>query len=308
MKKIYFTAALFAFTVSLSQAQPIINASDINNNVTLETFLAEDVPNLSPGNAGANQTWDFSSIQSISLGATVNVPFAESPHTGLFTLANNSSRFLGSLGEIWSYFRISSTKYEEIGLVYTGVAVVNLSADPRTLVEFPYTYNKVINDTYKASNTPTVASTTTYDAYGTLRLSFGTFTNVIRQKREEGIVTEYTWFNSSPFYPLCVVNVSNNDNSITMNRRLSDLATENINEKTIFSVSPNPTSGMLYLNYGTNAKAVEIAIYDVSGKLVFDKKESHSENIDVANLNPGLYFLKITAANGQSSIQKFVRK
>jgi len=305
MKKFYFAAALLAFAVA--KAQPIVNASDMNNNVRLETFLAEDVPNLSAGNAGANQSWDFSSIQSVSLGITENVPLAGTPHSSLFTLANNSSHFSGSLGEIWSYFRVSPVKYEEIGIVYTGVAVVNLSSDPRTLVEFPYTFNKIINDTYKASNTPTVAFTTTYDAYGTLRLPFGTFNNVIRQKRVENSVTEYTWFNASPFYPLCTVNVSNGDSSITMNRRLSDLAIEDINAKT-FSIAPNPTSGMLHINYGTHAKAAAIDIYDTSGKLVFNQKGNQTENLDVANLNPGLYFLKVTGANGQSSIHKFVRK
>jgi len=308
MRNFIFTSALLAAATTFSWAQPVINYSNLNNNIRLENFLAEDVPNLSPGNAGANQTWDYSAIQADSYGISENVPIANAPHRTTFTTANTCSHFTGSLGEIWTYSLITPTKYEEIGIVYVGVAMVNLSSNPRTFVEFPYTYNKTINDTYAVSGI-TYSFSTLYDAYGTLRLPFGTFNNVVRQKRIENASTEYTWFNVNPFYPICTVNVSNGSSSITMIKNLGTLATEQFDGKSAV-VSPNPTTDIVNIQFSEQMSgAIATEIFDISGKMIFSRTETASTHaeIDLSDFDSGVYFLKITN-NGKTSTQKIIKK
>jgi ligand-binding sensor domain-containing protein len=63
--------------------------------------------------------------------------------------------------------------------------------------------------------------------------------------------------------------------------------------QTSFSVYPNPATDAVYVSHGNNA--IQVEIYDVTGKLIKDVKlNANSNEIDVAEINPGMYILQIT--------------
>ena len=59
-----------------------------------------------------------------------------------------------------------------------------------------------------------------------------------------------------------------------------------------FSVYPNPTSDQFFIEANTTDK-LNVDLYDVNGRHVFSKSVSDKSNIDVTNLNTGVYSLTI---------------
>ncbi len=78
---------------------------------------------------------------------------------------------------------------------------------------------------------------------------------------------------------------------------LSDFQIENQ-----ISIYPNPVKNILNIKH-TNISIDNGSMYDVSGKLVLSTSDSRT--IDVSNLNPGLYFVKIEIEN-KEVIKKIV--
>jgi hypothetical protein len=78
---------------------------------------------------------------------------------------------------------------------------------------------------------------------------------------------------------------------------------DNINEKDIIAVAPNPVIGNLYLEYEGESGIVKF--YNTSGSLV--KAEVLSDNIDCSDLNVGLYIVKATIDNKTSTF-KIIKK
>jgi len=77
-------------------------------------------------------------------------------------------------------------------------------------------------------------------------------------------------------------------------------------EKTkILDVYPNPASENLNITFAGGAEQTLLSIYDVSGKEVFQKQINNiglnQENIDVSNLDKGIYILMLTTENSNSS-------
>lgn len=307
MNNIYFTAAVSLLAKTLSWSQPIINSADSHNGLKFEMFVAEDLPNLNPGTPGPDKTWDFSAIQTILYGITENISATEAPHPALFSSATHASHHSGLVGEIWSYYKSAPAKYEELGLVYENITTVNMSTDPKTYLEFPYTYNKIITDTYRVNGGISNTFTSSYDSYGTLKLPFGTFHNIIRQKNTEGTSVNYTYFNVNPVYAICTI--SENESSITMAKRIGNLGTSDHANNINFYATPNPTFGMVTLLFDVRIEnAIDIQVSDFTGKVVLSKKATATENqLDLSALESGVYFVKATNHDESSTI-KIIKK
>lgn len=70
------------------------------------------------------------------------------------------------------------------------------------------------------------------------------------------------------------------------------------------NISPNPTTGIITINN----KSKNIALYDISGKkMAFSiiKKDENQTQIDITNLNTGIYFLQIAGMNNKT---KFIKQ
>lgn len=69
---------------------------------------------------------------------------------------------------------------------------------------------------------------------------------------------------------------------------VQDIASLNVN------VYPNPTSDYVYVNYNQGT----MSLFDVNGRLVSTTDLSSKRYINVADLNSGLYFVKVQSAEG----------
>lgn len=82
------------------------------------------------------------------------------------------------------------------------------------------------------------------------------------------------------------------------------LDTEDFKE-TRFSVYPNPTSKFLNFETNSDVKIIQTTIINITGKVVHTSKSKRQ--IDVSNLNNGIYFLKIKTNQG-ITIKKFIKE
>ncbi|MBN2484743.1 MAG: T9SS type A sorting domain-containing protein [Bacteroidales bacterium] len=74
------------------------------------------------------------------------------------------------------------------------------------------------------------------------------------------------------------------------------------------SIYPNPAEGgFIYINCGTNTKQFNISLYDLQGKVGFSDESSIQDKhfINIANLNKGIYFVRIHT-DTEWSVQKLI--
>ena len=298
MKKITLIAAvLFNFIIV---AQPVLNASDINPlNIIGNNFSATSTT-LGVGSAGANQTWDFSSLVLTAQGnsntnSVLTAPFASSFPAANFFLSN------GSANDSFIYYHLTSNILEINGASTDSQVIINFS-NPQTVFVFPLLFNTIVNDTYQVPGNPAAPVTINYNAYGTVVTAFGTFTDVIRLKRINDGDTSYSWFKVNPYVPIIDARLSNTGNlinySIFQNTNLSTTQ----NEVKQFAVYPNPTSGNINIkNIDFSNKSMFVKVYNMLGNQIINnyKLETESANIDLSNYSSGLYFIEIADENNK---------
>ncbi|MDT0556528.1 T9SS type A sorting domain-containing protein [Patiriisocius hiemis] len=71
-----------------------------------------------------------------------------------------------------------------------------------------------------------------------------------------------------------------------------------------FTMYPNPVSDRLFIK--SKSEIERYSIYDVTGKLL--TTQNFSSNIDVSNLEVGVYLLRMETIDGYSSTKKFTKK
>ena len=64
------------------------------------------------------------------------------------------------------------------------------------------------------------------------------------------------------------------------------------------SIYPNPATANFQIAFTDNSKQAAINVYDVSGKLVLNKKMNGSATIDASTLNEGVYTVSILTNEG----------
>lgn len=83
----------------------------------------------------------------------------------------------------------------------------------------------------------------------------------------------------------------------------SALSVSDNNMSTTFSVYPNPTRGIL--NITTEEQLEKIEVYNYIGQKVI---ESTQLQINITQLNSGMYLLKVYGENGQVGIKRFIKQ
>lgn len=298
MLKITLATSFALLSLCLS-AQPVVTSANISNNFTGEFYFAL-ADGFNPGPAGANQTWNFSGLDITLAGTDTTIPVAGSPYAAQFPTANYLYKFEGMGGTRYYYHNLTSAKYEILSMAYDGTIGENYSPDPLIWVTFPYTFNTVFTDTYQSTDDEIATSfTSTYDAYGTLVLPTGTFTNVIRQKTVKNGLTNYVWYNVSPFFPLLQTVLEENALGIVKDTSILGVGDD---EKSNFTIWPNPTQGQISLRYEGDIQNATVSLYDVTGKKVLEKDAALASGEFQLNLqdhSAGLYFLKVHDASNR---------
>ncbi|HAO28022.1 MAG TPA: hypothetical protein DCQ68_10850 [Chryseobacterium indologenes] len=95
--------------------------------------------------------------------------------------------------------------------------------------------------------------------------------------------------------------------NFTINR--ASLAVSEVNgNKDVFVVYPNPSKGILNIRFAQSNEVYDIAVYDVSGRLVFsrqDNKPAHDKTgtFNLADLINGDYMVKIKSKNIDKTVK-----
>ena len=332
MKKNLFCLIIVTFIMcSVTFAQPTITATGTNS-VIGESFNFNSASYVSPGNSGANQTWDLSSMSGTPTLTTVIAP-STTANASSFTNANVAWSYAS--GGI-SYYKTSSSAYQNYGVV--SGSIVMAYTNPEDLMHFPFTYNNTYTDTWATTFVNggytfyrTGSTTVTADGYGTLTTPAGTYTNALRIHFVETYQDstnvggpyliqysndEYMWYKDGSHYPIATVyTLTENGTPTTGGAYMS--SSVGINESSALLSSadlfPNPASSKITLNYTlTKSQKVDVYLYNSIGEKLDISQTAYGiegENnlqIDIAKLPEGIYFAQILLNDKIASAKRFV--
>lgn len=193
--KLLFLASLFIATSLL--AQPTINLGGMPELGTVIVSSSVNGAGISPGAAGANQTWNFTAypdtgaIDSFTFVNPATTPFASTFPSATTAYENNNDT-----NAVYGYIKETSTALELVGAAFFDGSTNFISqyTNPQTIYGFPGTFNSALNDTYRrTSDLPSFEATFVsngtisyvIDGYGTLITSGGTYPNTLRIKKRD---------------------------------------------------------------------------------------------------------------------------
>ena len=90
------------------------------------------------------------------------------------------------------------------------------------------------------------------------------------------------------------------DNNITLSTEKQEFNASN------FSFYPNPANNVVY--FKGNSQITKAAIYDITGKQVFETSRISNNSLDISKLKSGLYLLSVTDKNDMVSTKKLLKK
>lgn len=337
MKRI-LTLGFLLFSCTVMFSQPVITSAF--NPVPGDNYKYHPVNTIiTPGSAGANVTWDFSGIQVVynPVGGRYLSP-SVTPYANDFSGCNVAYEDYNIAGT-YHFYETSSAKWEKKG--EASVLLTAVFNNPQDMFTYPFTYNTLVSDSFTC--TAAVGALTlekkgwwevTGDAYGTLKLPSGDYTNVLRIKKTvntyddyigvstyETDVTEYCWVLSTSKKPLLRIAVefhyANGAPIDTVEYiRISDDVSGLDHPGKIVSnlmVYPNPASDMLSIDFNLlESSEVEIQLLNTEGKLLRligkSALPSGPQNMQcvTGDLAPGFYLINLKA-NGFNRMLKFVK-
>lgn len=315
-------------------AQPIITAAQ-DNQTGDYTYYHTDISlsNLDAGSSGANVTWDFS--QYIPGSTTTKQIIYNCPGGN-----NNCSTFpeankLINVGaESYNYMKFTNTELLSLGSKQTssGMTTIYTYDNPKLEQKYPMTYLDSYTDTWSSYSTPaqsteTGSETVTNDAYGTLKTALGTFSNTLRTKRIMNITTtinggtvmnviseSYSWASSDfsgallliTFNDVIIEGIKTHTQTLTMGNNPPRLSTKelNIDDGKTVDIYPNPSSDFIHLT--SKNPITNVTVLNTDGSLILDTKET--TKINITNLPPGTYILKVELKDKKTVSKKFLKK
>ena len=300
MKKITITALFFILSF-VSFGQPVLNASDINPLNINSNYYPTFNSSISVGSPGADQIWDFSSLSVSNTGPyVINNSVATAPFASSFPTAN----FYVKSGQVnddnYGYYNLTSSTLEILGASNNNMIVANF-INPQTTLVFPFAFNTSFTDTYQvASNQSIKTITAIYDGYGTLITQIGTFTDVMRLKKNDNGDIRYTWIKLNPYKELLGASKANGNTFNFFVYEPMSLTTTQNSMLAKFSIAPNPTNGILTISNLDNINSENfINVFDILGNQIIKNESINgtSTAVNISDYASGLYLIKITDAN-----------
>lgn len=319
---------------SVSLAQPTLTATGINP-VIGESFTFNGSTYVSPGSAGASQTWNLASMSGTPGELTTVVAPSSTP---------NGTSFPGS-NIAWStptsgvsYFKTSVTALQYYGGVSGGGTVMPYS-NPEDFLHFPCTFTNTFSDTWATQFLSgaytfyrTGTTTVTADGYGTLITPTTTYTDVMRvhfvQVYQDSayiggpyIITynndEYMWYKEGAHVQIAAVYTLTTSAGGPYTGGLYVTGSVGIDNSSDFISSsnlfPNPASDKVTVDFTlTENQKVDVRLFNAVGEQVEINQNAdgiQGENtmqLDIANLAEGIYFAQIVLKGNVAATKRFV--
>lgn len=185
MKNIIQFISVFFITIITVQAQISLTSSTNPVPGDISRYINVDTTGISQGNSGSNQTWNFTNLTILDSSDTYYVSANGTPYASSFSSSNLASTY--DNGSTYAYYTTSSSSWTFNGI---GSQVFIMAySNPATYLTYPFNYGSNQSDNFAAtyvSNNITWYRTGTInvtgDAWGTINLPFGSFSNSLRIK------------------------------------------------------------------------------------------------------------------------------
>ncbi len=338
-----FTVASLAFA-TMALAQPTLTALGMNA-VVGDQLNNHTAGYTSPGNSGANQTWNLSAMGTGTLNVYSGVTVASTPYAVNFPAANVA--LTSTVSSQYIYYKTSSTALQLEGLaVNSGTTSVKfIYSNPEDFLHFPFSYNNTYTDPWQTTFSTGGSqflrrgnTTVTADGYGTVTTPAGTFSNVMRihfvqiysdSTNISGFGPyvinynndEYIWYLNNNHYPLATVSTlsttSSFTNSVSQNGTYLTGIIAGIESPSQYisavNLFPNPASLSANLSISlTENKQVSIQVVNILGSevgksIVSEGMQGKNDyKLEVSNLSEGVYFAQISLNGVLASVQKVI--
>ena len=75
-------------------------------------------------------------------------------------------------------------------------------------------------------------------------------------------------------------------------------------------IYPNPSEGTFYIRVDSDIKTYDIQVISITGKVLYSKsyENNKTQTLKLNKLSSGIYFIKLTAQNKQSFMEKIIIK
>lgn len=204
-------------------AQPEITRSHFWQVGDRFTRVALDVSAVTPGNAGANQVWDFSARTSL-LEPTQTIEMisaSAAPHIDAFPGTTAVELSVTNGVARYHYWSLDDERMRYLGGELNGTLVTY--SESANVLEWPLRFESTSTDTFESGMvvqgleiSRNGSFNVEVDGYGTLRLSNGSYENVLRVKSTQTMTqtgplpalaktistTSYSWHSADHGYPL----------------------------------------------------------------------------------------------------------
>lgn len=317
IKKVFFLVALTAgYMRTHSQTALTYSAHSPQNN---DVYTVSNSSYVNPGSTGTGQTWNFSSAPVTGSSSFTVAPSSSIPLGSNFPNASTAI----TTGGASDCFEITSGSINYYGGTFTPGMLGAVYSDPEKRLQFPFSYLNSFSDSFYA--TETISGNTTYrygyvtvtaDGEGTLITPAGTYSNVLRLRRNiswtdstsANIVTYsgdyYSWYSVSSRYPLAEMwSVTGTAGSSFGSRYLTGVTQgiSGLQDESGIVVFPNPCDEKLFVSSGHTKDINTVRIYDINGKNVFErdfKAQNAQATFELSfNAPAGIYFLSISDGN-----------
>lgn len=333
----HFLLFMLAVVAGSAIAQPTINSNVFAPLGFTSRYIrssAAAVNNFNAGSAGANITWNFTTLDTTGGTSTQKTVKADTcaEYPDFPSVVNRATEVTQFGAPIHGFYFIDNSKLEYYGYqAFTGIQ--KYDGDPEKVLQFPFTYNNQFTDAFKSANDVYVGTTLVKaDAYGTLKLPTGTFANVLRITTKEnyytfidGDITEDTLFYEGTYYRWYQPNTTNvlleyskllqvvyyqgvryetdSVKHVVMSKTAIATGVDEIAATFGAVVYPNPAGGDITVSSEEVIDRVQIT--NIYGQLVMEQNSDAKKfGINLENLVPGNYFIElITPDNRRKTVK-----
>lgn len=284
---LFLPLSLF-FLINYGYAQPVLT-SVVAAPMGTKTYGYAITGSFSHTAAGAAQSWDYSTVAH----DTSDFYFVEVPYSNLtqqikdtFPNGNNASEYIQNGAKVATIVGHFGTTFQAtLGLAFNPAGFQKYPT-PDTFLTIPMNYQDAFDKRV-------------YEAYGTLKTPFGTYTNVIRIKEDVAVNNKfrYLYFQFAPVFRLLMeYRVEKTTQAIDgKNFYNLDYTTPNGIENIAdvdFQIYPNPLATDLNVKLPSTTP-LSVRITNTLGETVYsiNKFPSQSQKIDVSNLANGIYLI-----------------
>jgi hypothetical protein len=338
-KKITLLFSLLFVAAATVIAQPTLT-SKFNPVVGTTSKVAfADSTGVDEGPAGANITYDYTMLAPIASAVSYTYQtVASTPYAAKFGTANIAYQSPGTQGNTsYIYLKTSATAMENVGVATSDIQVVYTNT--QKVLSFPCTMGTTFTDYFEGSGANTQGivtyrqgnTTSTVDAYGTLKLPASTFNNVLRIKTEQIFtdsidlfgdafitrykITTYNFFIDDLQQQLLSISYTYVDSDLLGEQDYKTIqyfpdvfnSVAKVNNNSAIKIYPNPAADNFKIDYENNGALLRVDIVDIAGKTISSQNYNEYEEgagINTTHLAQGLYIVNLYQNNAIVGVQK----